>query len=65
MKLSRLAATLFCGLIFVAGIAGIAGASEGLAPLYPFAGTSNNQPFSLEDYRGQVTVFIFFNDASS
>ncbi len=62
MKLSRLVAILLCGFIFVAGIAG---ASEGLAPLHPFAGTSNNQPFYLEDYRGQVTVFIFFDDASS
>ncbi len=45
--------------------AGSVAASETLAPEWPMAGTSTGRPIYLEDLRGQVTVFCFYDDASS
>jgi hypothetical protein len=43
--------------------AGSAAGSETLAPELPLAGTLNNRPIHLEDLRGQITVFCFFDDS--
>jgi len=45
--------------------AGSATGSEKLAPELPLAGTLNNRPIYLEDLRGQITVFCFFDDSAS
>ena len=45
--------------------AGSAGAGEKLAPELPFVATTSKRPIHLEDLRGQVIVFCFFDNASS
>jgi hypothetical protein len=65
MKAARartVGAALLLGSVLAAGSVT---AGEKLAPELTLAGTLNNRPIHLEDLRGQVTVFCFFDDSAS